>query len=761
MPWPTPQDYQEAMQNPSIAFTDPQLRSGRAEENQLGLPRPICGAFASVYKVVGGGRTWAVRCFLKEFQDQQQRYAAISAQLARTKLPFTVGFDFVPQGIRVRGSWYPVLKMEWVQGESLVRFVSNNLQSPQSLLSLGLGIVEAARALRDAGVAHGDLQHGNILVVNGKPKLIDYDGMYVPDLRGWGSHEVGHPNYQHPARKEQDFGPGLDNFSIWVIYLSLVALSVRPDLWGRFRAGDECLLLRRSDFEWPNRSPLLRELERLPDARTQSLAVMFRSLLPLSPLQVPLLDVSSFTALGQRGPATGSDWLKDHVPARRAGTSPASTHAATQPPPDIDASWILDSGQDQEPALPIPSFQNSFISERLVLFWTGPLLVVLLLLAATQVFPVLACAVMATSLFLANLGYWKYRHATDGCVGQLRSLRHKVQDLQQGVREAQRAVSDAERDRRAEVERMAKAERQVRAQLSGIPVQEQREMGETDLRKSSQLNGVALLRSACRDKEHQELRQLQGDVAQVVADIDRRIAGLAQAEQDELSSALKARQEQHVLRRLQSAPLSNATISGIGPKLRERLLHAGFRTAADITWRVLGVRDIGSQRGHALLAWQRSVEQRARATSPTSLPTDEVAAIRARYRQEQESLQSQRRQAQQRLKDSELSVRQKYLQESDNLDRREAAIHADSQHELKAIRDRHSSRRAQLDRELARLAQEQQASQLLLDLIRKGAEGRRRLAALSWEHARLDKQVGAMAARLTFRAYVRRIFSLR
>jgi thiamine kinase-like enzyme len=45
--------------------------------------------------------------------------------------------------------------------------------------------VEIGRALNRAGVAHGDLQHGNILVANGKPKLIDYDGMYVPALRAY------------------------------------------------------------------------------------------------------------------------------------------------------------------------------------------------------------------------------------------------------------------------------------------------------------------------------------------------------------------------------------------------------------------------------------------------------------------------------------------------------------------------------------------------------------------------------------------------
>jgi hypothetical protein len=97
-------DYQEAMQNPRTALGDSELQQGKAEEDSLGLPRPISGGFATVYKVVCANRTWAVRCFLKEFADQQLRYAAISAQLAKSRFSFATGFQYVEQGIRVRGS---------------------------------------------------------------------------------------------------------------------------------------------------------------------------------------------------------------------------------------------------------------------------------------------------------------------------------------------------------------------------------------------------------------------------------------------------------------------------------------------------------------------------------------------------------------------------------------------------------------------------------------------------------------------------------
>jgi hypothetical protein len=305
MSWPTSTDYQEAMQTPRTALGDPELQQGKAEEDLLGLPRPISGGFATVYKVVCAHRTWAVRCFLKEFKDQQRRYAEISAQLAISRFSFTTQFQYVERGICVRGSWYPVVKMEWIQGEGLHRFVEGNLASPQRLLGIGQDIVDFARVMNHAGVAHGDLQHGNILVASGKPKLIDYDGMYVPAMQGWRTHEAGHPNYQL-LRDDVTFGPGLDNFSVWVIYLSLRALSVRPSLWKQFDGGDDCLLFRRKDYEMPAQSGLLQELKGMPEVR--QLVSQFEALLSCHPLRVPFIEpgVATTGPAGKGRPA----WLE-------------------------------------------------------------------------------------------------------------------------------------------------------------------------------------------------------------------------------------------------------------------------------------------------------------------------------------------------------------------------------------------------------------------------------------------------------------------
>src|SRR5262245_38016579 len=171
MPWPTPQDYNEAIQTPQLSFSDPELKAGKPELTPLGLPRPITGGFASVYRMQCRQRDWAVRCFLREFADQQQRYEATSKHLAAAKLPYTVGFHFLPQGIKVKGHWYPILKMEWVQGELLNDYIKRNLRDSAALANLASRWATMVNALQRATVAHGDLQHGNILVVNGELRL--------------------------------------------------------------------------------------------------------------------------------------------------------------------------------------------------------------------------------------------------------------------------------------------------------------------------------------------------------------------------------------------------------------------------------------------------------------------------------------------------------------------------------------------------------------------------------------------------------------
>ncbi len=289
--WPSMSDYQEAVQNPKTAFSDRELRSGTPIADALGLPKPITGGFASVYQMKCGNHKWAVRCFLRYHEDTEQRYALIGKHLKQARLPYTAEFHYLRDGIWIKGQWYPVLKMEWVEGDPLNVYVEKNLGDAKALQDLAGEFAQMVAKLRGCRIAHGDLQHGNILVVNGGLRLVDYDGMYVPSLAGMPSHELGHPNYQHPKRSDAHFGLYLDAFSSWVIYVSIMALSIRPDLWSVSGSGDERLLFASQDFKNPDFSPVLRAMERSGSEELRSMAAALRVVLSApDPTVIPAVD---------------------------------------------------------------------------------------------------------------------------------------------------------------------------------------------------------------------------------------------------------------------------------------------------------------------------------------------------------------------------------------------------------------------------------------------------------------------------------------
>ncbi|HEX5268927.1 MAG TPA: hypothetical protein VFW33_00505 [Gemmataceae bacterium] len=280
MGWPLSQDYNEAVQNPAVNCADPDLRRGRVATNALGLPLPCSGNFADVYQLRGpDGTRWAVKCFTREVPGRARRYEAISAHLRRAKLPFTVDFTYLEKGILVAGRWYPVLKMEWVEGLTLNQFVSRAADKPATLETLLPIWARMGAYLRGAQVAHADLQHGNVLLVPGGAgkslslKLVDYDGMWVPALAGSKSGEVGHPAYQHPRRvREEAYCREVDRFPLLLVATALRALKTDGrDLWERYNNGDN-LLFTEADLQAPTKSRLFLDLLRSTDPLTAELA---------------------------------------------------------------------------------------------------------------------------------------------------------------------------------------------------------------------------------------------------------------------------------------------------------------------------------------------------------------------------------------------------------------------------------------------------------------------------------------------------------
>ena len=288
--WPSLQDYNEAIQNPHVNLQDAELKSGEPYTTPLGLPRAVTGSFASVYRMHCSNKDYALRLFLKNIEDQSVRYSRISDFVQNDRLPYTVTFNFLKNGIKIRGEWLPALKMEWLEGEAFDEYIIQNLSQPRKLNDLSKKFLKMMHEMKKAGIAHGDLQHGNIIICDKEIRLVDYDGMYVPAMKGFAASECGHRNYQHPARSANHFGPYLDNFSAWIIYASIRALEVDPSLLDQLGGADDCLLFRQTDFTDPLKSPAFAAFEKHKDSELNLLGRFIRAQLERDLPSIPYLE---------------------------------------------------------------------------------------------------------------------------------------------------------------------------------------------------------------------------------------------------------------------------------------------------------------------------------------------------------------------------------------------------------------------------------------------------------------------------------------
>ena len=259
MSYPSLEQYNNAFQRHATLLADAELKGGTLSITSFGLPLAISGGFALTYTITAGPKKYAVRCFHRKSNELERRYQSISKRLAALKSPYFLDFQFQPQGIRVDGGIYPIVKMAWAKGETLGEFLEDNCSNAAALSRLSDALAAMAVMLEKERIAHGDLQTGNLMVSGGGSlvQLIDYDGMYVDEIKDLGSAEAGHLNFQHPQRKSVNpFGPTLDRFSLISLYLALKALRVDPSLWRKTNSEVDAILFRANDFAAPSSSPV-------------------------------------------------------------------------------------------------------------------------------------------------------------------------------------------------------------------------------------------------------------------------------------------------------------------------------------------------------------------------------------------------------------------------------------------------------------------------------------------------------------------------
>ena len=234
-----------------------------------GEPYRSSGAFAVVFKMKDEqtGKCYALKCFLEEQEGRAEAYRLIADELDCIDSSYVTSVKYLEKEIFVDSSCeeneFPVLLMDWVEGETMETYIANNYQDEYAMGMLCYRFCKMAAWLRSQPFAHGDIKPDNIIVrPDGTLTLVDYDGMFVPAMNGQKSPTIGTKDFSHPLRTVDDFDETIDDFALASIALSLKVISMNSKLLDTYGASDR-LLFSESDYSNPSSSKAISALQDL------------------------------------------------------------------------------------------------------------------------------------------------------------------------------------------------------------------------------------------------------------------------------------------------------------------------------------------------------------------------------------------------------------------------------------------------------------------------------------------------------------------
>ena len=267
MQYPLISEYVKAIQDGSdnldkLAYLTPVL-------DNHGEPYRSSGAFAVVFKMLDKrtGKYYALKCFTEEQEGRADAYRQIADELDMVDSSYITSVKYMEKELFVDSQCeedeFPVLLMDWVEGETMEAYISANYHNQSAMSMLCYRFGKMAAWLRSQSFAHGDVKPDNIIIrPDGYLTLVDYDGMFVSSMKGCKSPTIGTKDFSHPLRTVDDFDETIDDFSLASIALSLKAISMNSTLLDTFGASDR-LLFSEKDYRTPSNSKVISALQGL------------------------------------------------------------------------------------------------------------------------------------------------------------------------------------------------------------------------------------------------------------------------------------------------------------------------------------------------------------------------------------------------------------------------------------------------------------------------------------------------------------------
>ena len=267
MQYPLISEYVKAIQDAAdnldkLAYLTPVL-------DDHGEPYRSSGAFAVVFKMQdkSTGKYYALKCFTEEQEGRADAYRQIADELNMVDSPYITSVKYMEKELFVDSQCeedeFPVLLMDWVEGETMEAYISANYHNQSAMSMLCYRFGKMAAWLRTQSFAHGDIKPDNIIVrPDGSLALVDYDGMFVPSMKGCKSPTIGTRDFSHSLRTVDDFDETIDDFSLASIALSLKAISMKSTLLDTYGASDR-LLFSENDYRNPSNSKVISALQEL------------------------------------------------------------------------------------------------------------------------------------------------------------------------------------------------------------------------------------------------------------------------------------------------------------------------------------------------------------------------------------------------------------------------------------------------------------------------------------------------------------------